>query len=77
MVEAIGRDQFEERTVAITFLEHDESLVTAKIAATIATELLEHHHPAGAYHFKLFTIKTIKKHFTFINRRIFLIKNAR
>lgn len=41
-------------------------MVTAKIAATIATELLEHHHPAGAYHIEeLFTIETIKKHFTF------------
>lgn len=65
-VEAIGRDQFEERTVAITFLEHNESMVTAKIAATVATELLEHHHPAGAYHIEeLFTIETIKKFFTF------------
>jgi len=39
-VEAIGRDQFEERALAITFLEHDESMVTAKIAATIATDYL-------------------------------------
>lgn len=65
-VEALGRDQYEERAVAITFLEHDESMVTAKIAATIATELLEHHQPAGAYHIEeLFTVETLKKHFSF------------
>jgi len=65
-VEAIGRDQFEERAVAITFLEHDESMVTAKIAETIATELLEHHQPAGAYHIEeLFTVEILKNHFTF------------
>ena len=65
-VEAIGRGQYEKRAVAITFLEHDESMVTAKIAATIATELLEHNQPAGAYHIEeLFNVETLKKHFTF------------
>lgn len=45
-------------------MNYEESLVTAEIAATVATELLEKEHPAGTYHIEeLFKLDAFIKQF--------------
>ncbi|MGE7843724.1 saccharopine dehydrogenase NADP-binding domain-containing protein [Lysinibacillus sp. NPDC093712] len=49
---AIKVEAIEKNTpsISLSFVDNDESLVTAKIAAAVATELLEKEHPLGTYH---------------------------
>lgn len=63
---AIKVEAIEKNTppVSLSFVDYDESLVTAKIAATVATELLEKKHPAGTYHIEeLFKLDAFIKQF--------------
>ena len=53
-----------ETSNTLDFLERDESLITAKVAAFIAKELLNNNHPSGAYHIEeLFTLETLQAQF--------------
>ena len=63
-IEAIGKIQHKEATVTLDFKDRDESLVTAKVAAAIARELLDNKYPAGTYHIEeLFTFETLQNQF--------------
>lgn len=63
-IEAIGKKHHKETSFTLDFLDRDESLVTAKVAAFIAKELLNNNHPAGAYHIEeLFTLETLQTQF--------------
>ncbi|KPN97662.1 saccharopine dehydrogenase family protein [Lysinibacillus sp. ZYM-1] len=63
-IEAIGKMPHKDATVTLDFKGRDESLVTAKIAAAIARELLENEHPSGTYHIEeLFTCETLQNQF--------------
>lgn len=63
-IEAIGTKHHKEVSFTLDFLDCDESLVTAKVAAFIANEFLNNKHPAGAYHIEeLFTLDTLQTQF--------------
>ncbi|MEQ6854967.1 saccharopine dehydrogenase NADP-binding domain-containing protein [Lysinibacillus capsici] len=63
-IQAIGKKHHKETSYALDFLDRDESLVTAKVAAFIAKELLNNNHPSGAYHIEeLFTLETLQAQF--------------
>lgn len=63
-IEAIGTKHHKEVSFTLDFLDRDESLVTAKVAAFIANEFLNNKHPAGAYHIEeLFTLDTFQTQF--------------
>ena len=63
-IEAIGTKHHKEVSFTLDFLDRDESLVTAKVAAFIAKELLNNNHPSGAYHIEeLFTLETLQAQF--------------
>jgi len=63
-IEAIGKKHHKEASFTLDFLDRDESLVTAKVAAFIANDLLNNKHPAGAYHIEeLFTLETLQTQF--------------
>jgi len=59
-VEALGKNA----AVSLSFVDNDESLVTAKITAAVAIELLEKEQPSGTYHIEeLCKLDTIKEQF--------------
>ncbi|MED3876459.1 saccharopine dehydrogenase family protein [Lysinibacillus capsici] len=63
-IEAIGKIHHKVASFTLDFLDRDESLVTAKVAAFIANEFLNNIHPAGAYHIEeLFTLDTLQTQF--------------
>lgn len=63
-IEAIGKIHHKVASFTLDFLDRDESLVTAKVAAFIANEFLNNKHPAGAYHIEeLFTLDTLQTQF--------------
>lgn len=63
-IEAIGKKHYKEASFTLDFLDRDESLVTAKVAAFIANDFLNNKHPAGAYHIEeLFTLETLQTQF--------------
>ncbi|WP_155593424.1 saccharopine dehydrogenase NADP-binding domain-containing protein [Lysinibacillus cavernae] len=63
-IEAIGTKHHKDTTVIVDFIDHDESLVTAKVAASIATQLLENKYPSGTYHIEdLFTFESLQQQF--------------
>ncbi|MGN4127019.1 saccharopine dehydrogenase NADP-binding domain-containing protein [Lysinibacillus sphaericus] len=63
-IEAIGISQLEKTSASLTFAENDESFITAKIAATVAQELLEMEHPSGTYHIEeLFNLEVLEEQF--------------
>ncbi|KOY83810.1 saccharopine dehydrogenase NADP-binding domain-containing protein [Lysinibacillus macroides] len=63
-IEAIGKKHHKEASYTLDFLERDESLVTAKVAAFVVKELLSNKHPAGAYHIEeLFTLESLQAQF--------------
>ncbi|WP_249664072.1 hypothetical protein [Lysinibacillus sp. D4B1_S16] len=50
--------------MTLDFKGRDESLVTAKVAAAIAKELLDNKYPAGTYHIEeLFTFEELQNLF--------------
>ncbi|SPT98543.1 saccharopine dehydrogenase [Lysinibacillus capsici] len=63
-IEAIGKIHHKVASFTLDFLDRDESLVTAKVAAFIANEFINNKHPAGAYHIEeLFTLDTLQTQF--------------
>ena len=63
-IEAIGKIHHKVASFTLDFLDRDESLVTAKVAAFIANEFINNKHPAGAYHIEeLFTLDTFQTQF--------------